>query len=117
MDALEKTLLVWAIFAAVLGPLLSRSSVRREPIYGGLVAQVLHFVGVTAMAAVVPAIIAALVFGGGFRLAFPFALILMLTSLFFMVLFAIIERPALQTHESAQEDRGWTEADARSSGL
>lgn len=117
MDAFQKTLLVWVVFAVILGPLLTRSSIRRKPIYGNIVAQLLHFVGATAMVAVVPAIIAALLFGGGFALAFPFALTLVLTSLFSLVLFAIVEKPAAQAHERSQEERGWTEEDARSSGL
>ena len=117
MDALEKTLLVWAVAAVILGPLLTRSSIRRKPIYGNIVAHVLHFISATAMVAVVPAIFAALIFGGGFELAFPFALTLVLTGLFSLALFAIVEKPAAQAYERSQEERGWTEEDARSSGL
>lgn len=116
-ETLQKTLLVWAAFAIVFGPLLTRSSLRRQPIHGGILAQFFHFLGATALVAVIPTIIAALIFGGGFRLAFPLAVSLVLTSLFCMILFAIVERPALRAYESQREDLGWTEKDARTSGL
>ena len=114
---LQRTLLVWVISAAILGPLLARSSIRRSPIYGGIVAHGFHFVGAFLMVAVIPAIIAALIFGGGIELALPLAAILMLGSLFVLILFAIVEKPALQAHQLRNEDRGWTEEDARASRL
>lgn len=116
-EALRNTLIVWALFAVVFGPLLTRASIRLKPIHGGMLAHIFHFIGATAMVAVVPAVIAALVFGGGFKLAFPFALALMLGGLLAMVFFAIIEHPAMTAYEASRKDRGWTEQDARSSGL
>jgi hypothetical protein len=116
-ETLKNTLIIWAAFAIVFGPFLTRSSIRRSPVRGGVLAHLFHFIAATAAVAVVPTIIAALVFGGGFRLAFPLALTLMLTSLFSLVIFAIIEKPAIQTYEASLEDRGWTEEDARTSGL
>ena len=116
-ETLQKTLLVWAAFAIVFGPLLTRSSIRRQHIHGGIFAHIFHFIGATALVAVVPTIIAALVFGGGFELAFPLAVSLVLASLFCMLLFAIVEKPALEAYVSHREDRGWTEEDARTSGM
>ena len=116
-ETLQKTLVVWFAFALVLGPLLTRSSIRRSRVHGGIIAHVFHFVGAFSLVGVVPAIFAALVFGGGFRLAFPLGLTLLLVSMFSLVLFAIVERPALQAYQETHEEKGWTEEDARASGL
>jgi ABC-type sulfate transport system permease component len=60
-----------------------------------------------------PVVLASLILGGGFELAFPLALSFMLTSLISLVIFATIEQPA---REKAV-NQGWTEQDARTSGL
>jgi hypothetical protein len=116
-DAIVKTLAVWLAFAVILGPLLTRSSIRRNAIHGGIVAHIFHFIGATALMTVIPTFIAALIFGGGGKIAIPFAIALALTSSLSMIIFAIAERPALEAYQKAQDDRGWTEEDARSSGL
>ncbi|MBC7869452.1 MAG: hypothetical protein H7Y09_01325 [Chitinophagaceae bacterium] len=109
-------LAVSVVFGIIFGPLIARSSSRREKVYGGALAQVFHVIGAGAMVGILPGVIAGLIFGGGFGTAFPVALGLLATSLFSMVLFAIVEKPARPAPQPT-EDRGWTEEDARKSGL
>ncbi len=114
-DLLE-ILAVSVVFGVIFGPLIARSSSRREKVYGGTLAQVFHMIGAGAMAGLLPGIFTSLIVGGGFREAFPVALGLLATSLFSMLLFAIVERPARHAQQPI-EDRGWTAEDARKSRL
>ncbi|MBZ0297609.1 MAG: hypothetical protein K8L99_33945 [Anaerolineae bacterium] len=116
-DLLLKILAVTAVFALIFGPLATRSSMRREPVYGGTLAKVFHFLGVTLLVVVLPSVLTALILGGGFRVAFPVGMTLLLSSLVMLVIFAVFERPARTAALADAEDRGWTEKDARTSGL
>jgi|GEM_PF-1572126 len=80
-DLLE-ILAVSVVFGVIFGPLIARSSSRREKVYGGTLAQVFHMIGAGAMAGLLPGIFTSLIVGGGFREAFPVALGLLATSLF-----------------------------------
>ena len=100
-------------FALGLGILTARGSANRETIHGGALAQIFHYIGAAGVTGTLPVVLASLILGGGFELAFPLALSFMLTSLVSLVIFAAIEHPAKQK----AADQGWTEADARTSGL
>jgi cyanate permease len=100
-------------FALIFGIFVARGSNQREPIHGGPLAQVFHYIGSSGVAGTLPVVLASLILGGGFGMAFPLALSFMATSLIALVIFAAIEQPARQNIE----DRGWTEQDARTSGL
>jgi uncharacterized membrane protein (DUF485 family) len=112
-------LLVGLAFAVVFGFLTARSSNKREKIYGGLLAQVFHYIGAGSFVAVLPVVLTSLIVGGGFKLAFPMGVGFLVTSLVALVVFAIFERPALEAakRKIKTEDRGWTKEDAISSGL
>lgn len=112
-----KALLIGLGFAAVLGVLVARSSNRREKIYGGVVAQVFHYIGGGLFAATPIVVIVSLVLHGGFALAFPMAVGFLAASYAALVLFAIIENPAYKQALAKRVDKGWTEQDARQSGL
>lgn len=116
-DLLIKVLAVTAVFAVIFGPLATRSSMRREPVYGGMLAKLFHFLGVTLMVVVLPSVLTALILGGGFRVAFPVGLAFVLLSLTMLLAFAVFERPARTAALAQVKDRGWTEEDARTSGL
>ena len=116
-ETIARTFAVWLAFAVIFGPLLTRSSIRRNAIHGGMLAHIFHFVGATTLMTVIPTLIAALILGAGGKIAISFAITLAITSSLSMIIFAIAERPALDAYEQAQENRGWTEEDARSSGL
>jgi hypothetical protein len=117
-ETTQQVILICLVFAVVFGPLAARSSNRRATIYGGLIAQIFHFIGAAALVSVLPAVIAGLVLGGGFRAGVPVAVGLLVISLSSLVVFAIFEQPTLNAVEAQKgDDQGWTEEDARSSGL
>ena len=112
--------IVCIIFAVIFGPLTARSSLRREPVHGGLLPVLFNLLGASALVAVLPGVITALVLGGGFRLAFPLALACVAISLGALMIFAALEYPARSRFEAEQQrktEQGWTEEDARRSGL
>ena len=94
MDVLTQSLLVCAVFAVIFGPLTARSSHRRSPIRGGIVAQAFHLIGTMAFVSVLPGVIAALILGGGFETAFPLALTLSVLSFLSLLVFAVFEHSA-----------------------
>ncbi len=112
-----QTAAVCVIFAVIVGHFAARSSLRREPIYGGAMAKLFHLIGTSAMMGVIPGVITALILGGGFRVAFPVAAFFLATSFLLLLIFAFFERPARATHLAQAQSQGWTAEDARSSGL
>lgn len=116
-DTFVKAILVSLVVAVALGPFIASRAAQRVPIHGGIVAYGLHLVASIALMGALPGVIASLVLGGGFKTAFPVALTFIFGSLLILVMFAIIEKPALDKASIPQEDRGWTAEDARTSGL
>ena len=112
-----QALTISLVFGIVVGALTARSSHRREPIYGGVPAHVFHVAGAIAYAAVLPAVLSTLILGGGFRTAATLALTLVTTSLLTLMLFAVVERPVRNQRLNQRDESGWTEEDARTSGL
>jgi ribose/xylose/arabinose/galactoside ABC-type transport system permease subunit len=110
-------LLVGIAFAIGLGFFTARSSNNREAIHGGSLAQLFHFIGAASFTGVLPVVLTSLILGGGFGLAFPLAVSFVAVSFVSLIVFAIIERPALNRYQLEHQERGWTEEDARSSGL
>lgn len=115
MENAQVALLVGLGCAAALGYFTARSSARREKIYGGQAALIFHYIGAAAVTGVLPVVLASLILGGGFGTAFPLAVSFMITGFVALVIFAVIEQPARSKH--VQTSRGWTEHDARTSGL
>ncbi len=115
MENAQVALLIGLGCAAVLGYFTARSSARREKIYGGQAARIFHYIGAAAVTGVLPVVLASLILGGGFGTAFPLAVSFMLTGFVALVIFAVIEQPARS--RQGQTARGWTEHDARTSGL
>lgn len=93
-DALIQTLIFSGVFALIFGPLTARSAHRREPVRGGVIAQLFHLLGAIAFIAVLPGVLVSLIAGGGFRQAFPLGVALLLLSLALFVVFAVFERGA-----------------------
>ena len=113
MDRTLLGLLIGLGFGLVLGYFTARSSAQREKIYGGQTALIFHYIGAAAVTGILPLVLATLILGGGFSTAFPLAVSFMVTGFLALVIFAIIEQPA----RSAQVSKGWTEQDARTSGM
>jgi hypothetical protein len=104
------------VFGLILGIFTARSSAKRDPIYGGIGSKALHYLMASAITAM-PATILALALQAGLvfaiLVAVGFAIFLQLMSL----VFGAVENPARRVALQAQTDRGWTEEDARASGL
>lgn len=110
-------------FGLVAGIFVQRSSNNRDPIYGGGAARLLHYLGastVSAMPVTVIGVVIAL-HGNGLGVRLGYALltglslgVVMYTTMF---IFATIERPAREHALRQKAEAGWTEKDARTSGL
>lgn len=110
-------LALMAVFGVFFGWRTAQSSLKREPIHGGAGAQTFHLLGAAAFVAVLPGVLCGLVLGVVHTII-PIAIGLVITALLSMLGYAVFERPARPAVAVApQEDRGWTEEDARKSGL
>lgn len=129
--SLVKSLALIALVAILLrlGLLVHRRSSAKKPIHGGLLSQALNLLSGLCFVAVLPTVcLSVLVLHPG---AVTFAgltwhpilfivLALALGSFAFALLHALVERGPLQRaqqEEASIEARGWTEQDAKTSGL
>lgn len=115
MDRSQTIVLTTLILALLFSWRTVRASIRREKIHGGLPARIFHYVGVTAYLGVVPSALLGTIFVGPLKLGIPLALTYLLVALVALFLYAVWESSARAN--IVLEDRGWTEYDARSSGL
>ena len=115
MDRSQIVVLVAFVIAATASVSTTRISKKKENIYGGLFAEVFHYLGVIAYLAVLPAALLGSLFVGPFKLGIPLALACLGVALLLFIGYAFVERSARVG--LILEDRGWTEEDARSSGL
>jgi len=113
MDTPLLALLIGLGCGLVLGYFTARSSAKREKIYGGQAALIFHYIGAAAVTGVLPVVLSSLILGGGFSTAFPLGVGFMVTGFLALVIFAVIEQPARSEHLA----KGWTEQDARTSGM
>ncbi|KAB2857689.1 MAG: hypothetical protein F9K46_12650 [Anaerolineae bacterium] len=116
MTDFEIMLLVGLVFGLIVGPLTARSSVRREKIYGGTPAKLLHLLASGMYVATPPTVLTGVVVGVGLKTLFPLALLLIFGSLGVLLIFATFETRA-RPIANAKLDHGWTAEDARKSGL
>ncbi|RMG89842.1 MAG: hypothetical protein D6712_01050 [Chloroflexi bacterium] len=111
------TLVIGLALAAVLGFFTARSSQRREPIYGGILAKAFHYIGAGLFVAIAPTVlISALVLKTG-HMIIPLILGFAASSYVALFIHAIFERPAYEEALRRREERGWTAEDAQTSGL
>lgn len=111
----EKALLVGLIIGGLLAIYVIRRSLREEKVYGGVPAQIFHFLGALGFCMTLPTVLAALILGGGFGIAFPLGIGLVIASLIMLVIFAVVEHPARP--KITPEEEVWTEEKARASGM
>ncbi|MBC8171540.1 MAG: hypothetical protein H7X77_07695 [Anaerolineae bacterium] len=106
-------------FAALVGRYIARKSAAKEPIHGGSAARIAHYLGATGAAGgaiFLPFVPIMLIMGRSVQWALVMGISSMVFGLLSLVVFAAIERPALSDVQPQQE-RGWTEEDARKSRL
>jgi hypothetical protein len=99
--------------ALVFGYYVAQRSNRQQKIQGGAAAQVFHYIGAAGIAGILPVILANLILGQGFRTAFPSAIGFLVVGWVALMLYAIVERPALEKNQAL--DHGWTKEDASKS--
>jgi hypothetical protein len=117
------------IFGLVFGTFTARSSNKREKIRGGQVAEICNYLACSIMSALTPTILTMVfiihptwqqIAGIWFH---PFAQLLGVVVLMFvganllLIPYAVAEKPAVDAYQLAKADAGWTEKDARESGL
>lgn len=116
MDRAQVVLLITVIFAVVASFPVANQSRRKEAIHGGPLAIVFHHIGVTAYLGVLPSALIGSIVVGPFVYGIPVALFCLALAAFALLLYAVFEQPA-RAGLAVVEDRGWTEQDARTSGL
>ncbi len=128
---LIKTIALVALVLIVvrLGLLIHQRSVQRQPIHGGAISLFFNLLSAICFVAILPTVCMSVLVLHPETLELagivwnPILLIvitLTLASLIFAALHALVERAQLQCAErekAAQETRGWTEEDAKTSGL
>jgi hypothetical protein len=112
------------MFGLVAGFFVQRSSNNRDPIYGGGAARALHYIGASAVSAMPVTVIGVVITTHGMggiwvRLGYALLTALSLSAVMYttMFIFATIERPAREQALRQKAESGWTEEDARTSGL
>jgi fatty acid desaturase len=102
--------------AFAFGPWIARVSQRKDKIHGGFPAKFFHLLGAMLFVSLVPGVLTGIILGFGFSVIVP-ALIIALLAFTCFVLHAAFESQPRKLALSRQVDRGWTEEDARKSGL
>lgn len=113
----ELAIVALVAIGVIFGSFVARSSNRREAIRGGAMARGSNFVSAALMAAVTPSVIcSATVLELGILRALLVAVVMVALAVVALIPYAIAEIPAIEA-AAQQEDVGWTEQDARTSGL
>jgi hypothetical protein len=115
MEIWQQALLIGGAIGIILTALVVPRSLREEKVYGGPIAHVLHAIGAFSFAAVIPVTIVTLILRGGFGVAFPLAVGLIVLAYATLVVFAVVEKPARAAH--APKEDVWTAERAKTSGL
>lgn len=102
--------------AVLFGPWVARVSLRKDTIYGGFPSKFFNLLGAMFFVTILPGVIAGFIVGNGFAVIIP-ALITAFVSFLCFLAFAFVEKTPRENALKAQQDRGWTEKDARTSGL
>lgn len=110
------TVLLIVALAALMSVPAFRGSLRRDPVRGGVLAQIFHLLGVLAYCSVLPTALVGSILLGPFRFGIPMALSILMVSLVMLFLYGVFERPA-RARMVPVEDHGWTAEDALKSGL
>lgn len=116
MEARFIALLSCLIFGFVMGIFTTQTSARRDPIYGGTASRALHYLMASIVTAM-PITILICVIVGGFLFAITVAAGLIISLWTTALIFASFERPAREAALADKANQGWTEQDARTSGL
>lgn len=109
------TIGIIVVFAVAASFPVAKSSQKRDKIYGGTAARSFHYLGVLSYLVVLPSALIGSILIGPLEFGIPVAVAALLVSIVCLMLYAVFEQPARAALPS--EDHGWTEKDARTSGL
>jgi hypothetical protein len=115
MDRSQIVILITLVIALLGSFPTARISKQKEKIYGGVLAEVFHHFAVAAYIGVLPAALLGSFLVDPLRFGIPLMLTCLAIALVFLFGYAVIEHSARLG--VVIEDHGWTEDDARSSGL
>ena len=129
MDTNTIGLIVLVVLVLGLGYVVNQHSTKRKPIYGGSASRFFNFLIGLFFVAILPTVcmsvlvlhpemmvIAGITFNPIVLIVFGFAILSLLSA----VLFAIVEKSPMESalaEQAKREAQGWTEEDARTSGL
>jgi hypothetical protein len=116
VDRLLTAILIGLACGLVLGVFTARSSARRDRVYGGVLAQVFHYLGAASFVSALPGVLAAVFLGQGVLRAAAVGFGFMLLSLALLLVYALFERGARARLPAAPAE-SWTADKARTSGL
>lgn len=129
MDSNIIGIIVLVVLVLGLGYVVNQHSLKREPVYGGTLSIVFNFLTGLFFVAIMPTVCMSIfvlhpgmvdVAGITFNPVLLTVILFALLSIFSSVLFAIVEKAPLENalaEQAKREAEGWTEADARTSGL
>lgn len=129
MDSKTLGLAVLVALVLYLGRLVSKHSMKRQPVYGGGFAVLFNFLSATFFVAILPTICMSIlvlhpemvtIAGISLNPIILIVVIFALLSLVSAILFAVVERAPLEQalkKQAKREAQGWTEQDAKTSGL
>jgi hypothetical protein len=114
----QLAILIAFIIAIIGGYFISRKAAQHEKIYGGALPQALNYIVSGAMITIAPSVLCSTIFlHNGFFFAVGLVVAIFVIAVSSSMLFALFEKDARKAALSKKVDRGWTEEDARTSGL
>lgn len=122
-------IIVLVVLVLGLGYLVNQHSMKRSPIYGGPLSVLFNFLSGLFFVAILPTVCMSIfvlhpglvnVAGIWFNPVLLMVVVFAVLSLVSAILFAVVEKDPLESalaEQARQEAQGWTEEDARTSGL
>jgi glucose uptake protein GlcU len=115
VDKTLEVILLGALCGVIFGIYIHGRAEKDEKTVSGPAPKALNFLASCAFGAIFPSVIVGLIVRAGFGIAFPVAMGFLVISLVILFFYSLMERPARAL--VAPKKEGWTEEDARSSGL
>jgi len=129
MDIDTLAIIVLVVLVLGLGYIVNQHSLKREPVYGGTPSIIFNFLTGLFFVAIMPTVCMSVIVihpdmvnvaGITFHPIVLTVIIFGLLSLFSSILFAIVEKTPLEqalAEKAKRQAEGWTEEDAKTSGL
>jgi hypothetical protein len=114
----QTAILIAFVIALVGGYFIARKAAQHEKIYGGAIPTALNYIVAAAMITIAPSVLCStIVLHNGFWFSIGMVVVIFVIAVGSSMLFAVFENNARKAALSKKVDRGWTEEDARTSGL